>query len=123
MMPIIRKCSLVFATFCTVGCYSWRSVGLGENPDASARPRDMEIQVKNGIPQTIYSPIVRGDSLYGWFERDRQTPASFAVKDITSARSLQLNGGRTAVLAVGVVVVSAALLFMIALANADWPAF
>ena len=123
MIQTVRSCSFIFATFCTLSCYSWRSVGLGENPDAATRPADIEIRVKNGIPQTVYSPIVRGDSLHGWLEKDRQTPAAFAVTDITSARSLQINGGRTMILAVGLVVLSAALLLMIALANADWPPF
>ena len=55
---------------------------------------------------TIYHPRVRGDSLHGWTDKTRQTPAAFALPDIGSARVWKSSRESTNEMALGLLIVA-----------------
>ena len=100
-MPTIRHFVAGAALSCTTGCYTSHPVTLNENPSASTRPTVIEITSRDGTRFTVHSPMVRGDSLYGWLDDTKRAPAAFALTNSTSARSRRFNGERTAAAFIG----------------------
>ena len=119
-IPQLRSIVAVVSAATTFACQTWKPVTLNENPDPAARPSRIEITSRGGSTSIVYSPVVRGDSLYGWQDRERTVPAAYAVADITTARTRQLSGGRTAALVAGTIVALAVLwaIFVITLISA-----
>lgn len=115
-MTMLRKLIAVFAISATLGCYTVRPVHLVENADASKRPETIDITTNHGPELRIYGPVIRKDSLYGWYDEARTRQATFGIDEIVAARTHQLDTGRTAALLVGggVVVVVTAYLILVA---------
>ena len=115
-MTILRRLIAIFAATANLGCYTVRPVSLVENADASRRPETIDVTTNHGPEMRIYGPVIRKDSLYGWYDEDRTRPATFGINEIVSARTRQLSTGRTAALLVGggVVVIATAYLILVA---------
>lgn len=100
----------------------WRQVTLNENPDASLRPREIQVGLNGGARIWVRSPAVRGDTLYGLtvVSKDPITgkavqtqKASIPLSIIDFARVSRVDAARTAVIValVPVVLVGLFLLF------------
>jgi hypothetical protein len=115
-MTTLRKLIAIFTATATVGCYTVRPVNLVENADAPSRPETIDITTHHGPELRIYGPVIRRDSLYGWYDEDRTRAATFGIDEIVSARTRQLSTGRTAALLVGggVVVIATAYIILVA---------
>ena len=87
---------LMLTAWATVGCYSWKNVTLVENADPATRPDAVEVTVNNGARYTLFSPVIRSDSLHGFSDKRHKMAASFAVSEVRSARTQQVSGERTA---------------------------
>jgi hypothetical protein len=120
-MTIVRRFIAIFAATATLGCYTVRPVNLVENADASRRPENIDVTTNHGPETRIYGPVIRKDSLYGWYDEDRTRPATIGINEIVSARTRQLSTGRTVALLVGggiVVIVTAYLILLATFINA-----
>lgn len=119
-MTLLRKSIAVFAVTATLGCYTMKPVNLVENPDASRRPETIDITTSHGPELRIYGPVIRGDSLFGWYDEGRTRLATIGIDQIVTARTRQLSTGRTAALLIGggaVLITTAYLLVVAALIN------
>ena len=101
-MHLSRNYGSVALAVLSIGCHSWKTVGVEPNPDPASRPSKIEITTASRGSFTVYYPEVREDSLHGWFDDARENPAGFSVKEINSAKVRQLNGEKTASLIVGI---------------------
>lgn len=121
MMISVRNGVAVLLAVTMLGCHTTRQVTMNVNPDASSRPRKVEIQIHSGPRFTVYGPEVRNDSLFGWFDKERTKPAGIPLNEIGSARTREFSFGKTLGLTLGLAALTyIALLILFLTTYADY---
>lgn len=81
---------------------------------AAEHPKSIRVTSADGTILTLKSPVVRGDSLVGVASTDGAAASTgVALSDVSSVEVTKTNGGKTALLAMGIVLVPVVVLFAI----------
>jgi hypothetical protein len=108
----LRPLALVVGTawaFTSAGCYSWHALKPTLPPPSDLVHQQVRVTLRSGQRHDLLDAGVVGDSLFGEEERPlrlRRQRWAIPVGEIANVEVWRIDAGRTALVAVGVAVVS-----------------
>lgn len=103
---VVRGLTSVILVSHLLACTAWRENGPPAHVVVRERPDRVRVTLSNGTHSILASPTVAADTLRGQVVGNGSAPfeAAFPLGEILKLETRELDGGRTALLAVGIVV-------------------